>query len=255
MLYYLLNTYLGNMKNYHLGREEVYPASSKIWSFKKVDDIVNGFNLRVTNMAGGFPFECCGRIWPDSERLYLCGEYSHNTEEHFNIQRELLSAKSGYAAKRFYKSKHKKQVRSDFTTFRLQWMLYCDWKKCQGNADFRNMLLSIPGDAILVENTITDTGGSAEIWGCKNKELNDARKALARKLKGENPHMKQKTLEHLINVETNKLCDIGEWRGQNNIGKILMLCRDCLCNATKPTIDYELLNRSNIYLQGKRLTI
>ena len=91
------------MKNYHLGREEVYPASSKIWSFKKVDDIVNGFNLRVTNMAGGFPFECCGRIWPDSERLYLCGEYSHNTEEHFNIQKELRSAKSGYAAKRFYK--------------------------------------------------------------------------------------------------------------------------------------------------------
>ena len=67
--------------------------------------------------------------------------------------------------------------------------------------------------------------------------------------------MKKKDLDLLINVETNKLCDIGEWRGQNNIGKILMLCRDCLRNATEPDIDYNLLNRSNIYLQGKLLTI
>ena len=243
------------MKNYHLGCEEVYPASSKIWSFKKVADIINGITLSVTNMAGGYPFECCGKIWPDSERLYLCGEFSNNTDEHLSIQKELLSAKSGYAAKRFFKSKHKKQVRSDFTTFRLQWMLFCVWTKCQGNANFRNLLLSVPNDSILVENTTSDKGGSADIWGCLNKELDKARDTLKQKLKAENPHMKNKDLEHLINVETNKLCDIGEWRGQNNIGKILMLCRDCLRNATEPDIDYNLLNRSNIYLQGKLLTI
>ena len=229
------------MKNYHLGREEVYPASSRIWSFKNAEDIVHGMNLRISNMAGGFPFECNG-------------EYSHNTDEHLSIQKELLSATSGYAAKRFFKAKHKKQVRSDFTTFRMQWMLFCVWAKCQGNADFRNLLLSIPDDAILVENTSSDNGGTAEIWGCKNKELKAARTALAKKLRAENSHMKKKDLDLLINVETNKLCDIGEWRGQNNIGKILMLCRDCLRNATEPTIDYELLNRSNIHLFGERIT-
>ena len=242
------------MKNYHLGREEVYPASSRIWSFKNAEDIVHGMNLRISNMAGGFPFECNGDTWADSERLYLCGEYSHNTDEHLSIQKELISATSGYAAKRFYKAKHKKQVRSDFTTFRMQWMLFCVWTKCQGNADFRNLLLSIPDDAILVENTSSDNGGTAEIWGCKNKELKAARTALAKKLRAENSHMKKKDLDLLINVETNKLCDIGEWRGQNNIGKILMLCRDCLRNATEPTIDYELLNRSNIHLFGERIT-
>ena len=242
------------MNNYHLGREEVYPASSKIWSFKNVDDIVQGINLRVTNMAGGYPFACNGDNWPDSERLYLCGEFSHNTDEHLSIQKELLSATSGYAAKRFFKAKHKGEVRSDFTSFRLQWMVYCVWAKCQGNADFRNLLLSIPSDAILVENTTTDNGGSAEIWGCKNKELTAARKALAEKLKAENPHMKKKDLDLLINIETNKLCDIGEWRGQNNIGKILMLCRDCLVKGEEPTIDYNLLGSSNIYLLGKPLT-
>ena len=65
---------------------------------KNAEDIVNGVNLRISNMAGGFPFECNGDIWADSERLYLCGEYSHNTDEHLSIQKELLSATSGYAA-------------------------------------------------------------------------------------------------------------------------------------------------------------
>ena len=44
-------------ENIVLGREEVYKAFSRVWSFKQVDDIVNGMELRLTNMAGGFPFE------------------------------------------------------------------------------------------------------------------------------------------------------------------------------------------------------
>ena len=241
------------MEDFILGHEEVYAASPQIWSFKNVDDIVNGLNLRLSNMAGGFPFECGGIEWPDSERLYLCGEFSNNTDVHRSIQEELCSAKSGYAAKRFFKAKHKMQVRSDFKQFRLQWMLFCVWAKCQGNADFRDLLLSIPSDAILVENTTTDNGGSAEIWGCKNKELVKVRKSLANKLKAENSHLKKKALELLINVETNKLNDIGEWRGQNNIGKILLICRDCLQNGTEPTIDYGLLNNAEIHILGHRL--
>ena len=63
-----------------------------------------------------------------------------------------------------------------------------------------------------------------------------------------------KELAHLINVETNKLNNIGDWRGQNNIGKILMLCRDCLIEGSEPEIDYDLLQQSNIYLFGKKLS-
>ena len=61
-------------------------------------------------------------------------------------------------------------------------------------------------------------------------------------------------LERLVNVETNKVNDIGEWRGQNNIGKILMICRDCLIEGVEPEIDYGLLDRSGIFLFGERLT-
>lgn len=91
--------------------------------------------------------------------------------------------------------------------------------------------------------------------GCKNKTLTEARKELAIKLKAENTHLKNKELEHLINVETNKLNDIGEWRGQNNIGKILMICRDCLIEGSEPEIDYNLLNKAGIFLFGKRLQL
>ena len=54
--------------------------------------------------------------------------------------------------------------------------------------------------------------------------------------------------------EIAKLKNVGEWKGQNNMGKILMICRDCLIEGIEPPIDYDLLNWSNIYLFGERLT-
>lgn len=215
------------MKNYYLGREEAYIASPQVWSFINTDGIVNGINLRLSNMAGGFPFELNGHHFTSSECLYLCGEWSNNTDEHKMIQDYLMQMVSGYACKRFGKAKFYKQVREDFPSFRLLWMLFCVWQKCKGNADFRQLLLST-GDAILVENTTKDKWNSAEIWGCLNWELVNKRLNLETILMHKNKDMKQKDLKHLINVETNKINDIGVWKGQNNIGKILMLCRECI---------------------------
>ena len=241
------------MQKYILGQEEVYTASPEIWSFKKVSDIVNNINLRLSNMAGGFPFEFDGHTWKDSERLYLCGEFSNNTEEHLDVQHVLLGATSGYAAKRFGKARFLRLVRPDFKSFRLQWMLFVVWQKCKGNADFRRLLLSISEEAILVENTTTDTGGASEIWGCKNPALHLARLALENELTERHQDMKCKELELLINIETNKVNSIGQWKGQNNIGKILMICRDCLTRGKEPEIDYDLLDRAEIHLLGNKI--
>ena len=238
-----------------LGKEESYKASSKVWAFQKVDDIIHGIALKLTNMAGGFPFEYKDYRWADSERLYLCGEFSNNTQRHSFIQAELCKSTSGYAAKRFIKAKYKKEIRKDFHTFRLQWMLYCVWQKCRGNAQFRDLLLQIPSDIILLENTTTDTGGSAEIWGAKNKELLNARKSLIENLQIQYQSLPKKELELKINIEKNKLDNIGTWCGQNNIGKILMICRNCLKDKTEPKIDTKLLNDSKIYLHGKLVEI
>ena len=242
------------MLNIILGQQEVYPATPNVWSFKQVDDIVNGINLRLSNMAGGFPFEFNGTTWKDSERLYLCGEYSDDIQRHQFIQEQLMSSSSGYAAKRFVKAKFRKEVREDFPTFRLQWMLFCVWQKCKQNSDFQRLLLSIPENVTLVENTTTDKWESAEIWGCKNHELHDRRRKLKETLINQHQELKKKDLDMLINLETNRVCDVGEWRGQNNIGKILMICRHCIVNGTEPPIDYELLRNANIHILGKKLT-
>ena len=238
-----------------LGREEVYKASSRVWSFHKVDDIVEGINIKLSNMVGGFPFKFAGIEWKDSERLYLCGEFSSNTDEHNRIQSAIISSKSGYVAKRFVKTPNKKFVRDNFSEFRLQWMLFCVWVKCLGNSDFRRLLLSIPNDVILVENTTTDNGGSAEIWGCKNHVLHEVRQAKEKVIRESFKAKTKKELHRVINVETNKINDVGEWKGQNNIGKILLICRQSIKEGKEPSIDYDLLRDAQIYLLGKLLQI
>lgn len=234
-----------------LGREERLVASElPVWCFKKVTDIVEGIEMRLSNMAGGYPFEFAEVNWASSEQLYLCGEF---TDE--DIQREFLSVTSGYAAKRFIKAKYKKQVREDFPTFRLQWMLFVVWQKCIGSEAFRDKLLSIPEGVILVEETTRDTGGTAQIWGCKNPELIAERRRLAQRIKRwSEANLTKKAINLKINIETNKIRNIGEFVGQNNMGKILMICRRCLIEGIEPPIDRNLLNAANINILGKVIT-
>lgn len=236
-----------------LGKEEQYVATPKVWAFHKANDIINGINVKLSNMFGGFAFDSMGNTWSDSEKLYLCGEFSHNTEEFLNIQKELIANTSGYAAKRFTKSKYKKLVREDFPEFRLQWMLWCVWQKCKGSAAFRRLLSSIPEDVILVENTTRDNGGTAEIWGCRNKEIVEKRIELEKSLKEKfEDILTKKDLKKKISIEINKINDIGVWVGQNNIGKILMMCKEALKKGVEPDIDYNLLESKNIYILGKK---
>lgn len=234
------------------GREEVYKASPRIWSFK-FTDIVNGINLNLSNMVSAYPFEYGGYQWKDSERLYLCGEFSTSSEQDNSIQQRLANSVSGFAAKRFVKSPNKRFVRADFAKFRLQWMLYVVWQKCQGNENFCKLLMQVPDDAVLVENTTTDNQGTADVWGCRNAGLADYRNNLAAEITEAKPTMKKKDLKRLINIETNKVNSIGEWRGQNNIGKILMICRGCIKEDKQPVIDYELLRNAQIHIFGKPL--
>lgn len=238
-----------------LDREEIYdPKTQNVWPFKHVDDIVEGVKLDLCNMTSCYHFEVDTVKWRSSEELYLAGEFSNNSAEHSSIQEELRATKSPYASKRFVKGKHRKQVREDFLEFRTQWMLWCVWQKCRGNINFRRKLLSIPNDVILVEETTTDTGGSSQIWGCANRELVEARKAIAQSITEKHTDLTKKNLDFLINVETNAIRNVGIFRGQNNIGKILMICRDCIKRGIEPDIDLNLLRSKNIHILGKRLT-
>ncbi|MBD5421668.1 MAG: NADAR family protein [Bacteroides sp.] len=236
-----------------LGNEERYDcATQRIWAWHKVSDTIDGVELRFSNMAGGFPFEAAGRTWASSEQLYLAGEFTDPS-----IQLEIASAKSGYAAKRFIKAKYKSVVREDFPEFRLQWMLWCVWQKCLGSNDFQRLLTSVPDDVILVEDTTTDNGGTAEIWGCRNPEQRKAqsiaRKEISARLEGAFKSKKQFEAEVDRAVLENTR-SIGSYLGQNNIGKILMICRNSLIAGTKPDINHRLLNSARIMIFGNTLT-
>ena len=82
--------------------------------------MVNGINVRLSNMAGGYPFSFGGATWHDSETLFLCGEFSDASDKHLSVQKEMQRQTSGFAAKRFVKNKYKRFIRSDYSTFRIQ---------------------------------------------------------------------------------------------------------------------------------------
>ena len=242
-----------------LGRVEHINASHfNCLSFAKASDVVNGINVRLTNMAGGYPFSFGGVTWRDSETLYLCGEFSDSSDKHLSVQQDMLHQTSGFAAKRFVKNKNKNLIRNDFSTFRVQWMLYVVWQKCKGNTDFANMLLQLPHDAIIIEDTTKQHGDTKEVWGCTNHMLaarrTEVKKEVTRQVKMDNPKISKVALKRLANIEACKINGIGTFVGQNNLGKILMICRECLGYGAEPPIDYNLLESKDIHILGKRIS-
>ena len=57
-----------------------------------------------------------------------------------------------------------------------------------------------------------------------------------------------------ISKEWGNITNVGSFVGENNMGKILMMCTIALQNNTVPLIDYELLRAKKIYLFGELLT-
>lgn len=96
-------------------------------------------------------------------------------------------------------------------------------------------------------------GGTRLIWGCSNWELIKVRKELSKELSEKHSHLKKKDLKKLLNIELNKVRNVGLFEGQNNMGKILMICRDCLQNGTEPQIDLNLLASKGIYILGEKI--
>lgn len=237
-----------------LGKEENYDATKlNCWDFCKGTDIREGINLKLGNMLTDFPFEVNGVNFKCSEMLYLCGQYSDDTLTGNQVQQLICSCNNGFAAKKFIRNKYIDNVRKDFDNFRIQWMFWVVWQKTKGNDDFKQLLLSLPDDAIIIENSSWQTSNTATIWGCKNAELKRIRQNVKLEIENINTHIKKKDVERLVSIETNKINNVGVFTGQNNLGKILMLCREAIKDNTTPDIDYDLLSKYNIFLLHKRL--
>ena len=167
-----------------LVREEAYDASSlNCFAFRHGYDVRQGLSLSLGNMVRGFDFDLQGIHFHNSECAYIAGAFSYGTDAHLAIQRQLVVCDNGYAAKKSIRKPHDSEKRSDWERFNVQWMLYVVWQKCLSNGAFRNLLLSFPEDAVIIEDSTFQRGSTATVWGTRNdelkKRLNDLRGLLS----------------------------------------------------------------------------
>ena len=220
-------------------RTEAYDATVlNCYAFRRGTDERNDIVLSLGNMVSGYPFEIEGIRFENSECAYIAGAFSLGTPQHLALQHRLTVCTNGFMAKK---------------GIRLQWMLFCVWQKCLGNSDFRKLLLSLPNDAVIIEDSTFQRGNTATLWGCRNDELKKRLDALRKELKA------QGKCKAAIKREQDKM-RLGEWatigvfKGQNLMGKILMTCKQALEQGTEPPINYALLQEAHINLLGKELT-
>lgn len=235
-------------------REEAYNAASlNCFAFRHGYDVKDGFSMSLGNMVRGFGFDLQGIHFNNSECAYIVGAFSDGKEEHLVLQERLAVCTNGFMAKKAIRKPHEAEIRADWESFNVQWMLYVVWMKCLGNADFRKVLLSLPVDAVIIEDSTFQNGRTTTVWGTKNAELKSRLNLLKKELKAKG--MTKAAIKRELDVmRLGEWASIGELRGKNIMGKILMACRDALRNGSEPLIDYALLSEKRINLLGNLLS-
>lgn len=205
-------------------------------------------------MCNGFPFEINGVKFHNSECAYIAGAYAGNDPDSVRIQRLIVSERNGLKAKRVYRKRTEliQHQRKDFYDYNVQWMIFVLWQKTKGNKPFADLLTKVPIDAHLVENTSYQHGPTATFWGAKNPELKLAREEAVARVDISNFRFKTQYQAEILRV-SNAINDIGHFRGQNVMGKIIKMCSLAVIYGQEPTIDYDLLRRKELFLQGKPL--
>lgn len=237
-----------------LSPEEVYDASTlDCYAFRRGGDVRHGLSLSLGNMVAGFGFDLQGVHFHNSECAYIAGMFSLDTPEHTAIVRQLVACDDGWAAKKKIRKAHEQERRDDWLSFNVPWMHYLVWQKCLTSKAFRSQLLAFPPEAILLEDSTYATSATATKWGMRNAELRKRLTALKRELamRGMN---KATIKREQDKMRLGEWSTIGEWRGQNLLGKILMNCRDAMLHDTEPLIDYTPLQIARIHLLGRELT-
>ena len=232
-------------------KEEIDASKVEIYSFQSKGDKRDGIVLNLGNMISPFSITINCRVFRNSEALYICGLFSENTQEHQNIQKELIRERNGLNTKKVIRARsEEKYGRKDWNDFNVEWMKWCVWQKIKENEDFRRLLLSLPSHALIVENSISQESETSTFWGAKNQELEDKRNLVVDYIKRTSSKFNEKTSKKKVKGEINH---IGTWYGTNAMGKILKYMQLCLIDNEEPKIDYELLRSKNIYLFGELL--
>ena len=239
-------------------------TKQRVWAFRKSEDEIEEkgeiIENRLGNMAAGFPFKVAidndEYVFSNSEALYICGMFSDNTAEHNEIQKALFEEKSGYSAKKNVRRKNEDKKRADWNDFNVEWMKWVILQKVQGSAEFRDLLLKIPSNAIIVENSTFQQkkeNDTSAFWGARNEELKTATKTVENYIDFTHPYEKKAITDRLKMKARNELQYIGKYVGVNCMGGILKMAQLYLLNGTPMPIDYDLLNSKYIHLFGHLL--
>ena len=234
--------------------DEAYDASSVMCcAFRRNTDVWNGIRLSIGNMVGGYPFEIEGVRFHNSECAYIAAAFSLGTKEHLAIQRELVKCTNGLLAKRSIRRPNTHLMRSDWEEFNVSWMQYVVWCKCLGNSDFARKLVSIPREAVIIEDSTFQGGSTATFWGTRNAEVKRKSLDLKPKLKAQGLN-KAAIKRELDARRLGEWAEVGVYRGKNVMGKILMDCREALLTGVPPTIDVDRLRAAHITLLDRPLS-
>lgn len=234
-----------------------------VWAFRKSEDVVKNEGEEVENKLGNMAackfkvtIDNDEYIFSNSEALYICGMFSHNTAEHNEIQKALFEEKSGYSAKKNVRRKNENKKRADWNEFNVEWMKWVILQKVQGSAEFRDLLLKIPSNATIVENSTFQQkkeNDTSAFWGARNEELKTATKTVENYIDFTHPYEKKAITDRLKMKARNELQYIGKYVGVNCMGGILKMAQLYLLNGTPMPIDYDLLNSKYIHLFGHLL--
>lgn len=234
-----------------------------VWAFRKSEDVVKNEGEEVENKLGNMAackfkvtIDNDEYIFSNSEALYICGMFSHNTAEHNEIQKALFEEKSGYSAKKNVRRKNEDKKRADWNDYNVEWMKWVILQKVQGSAEFRDLLLKIPSNAIIVENSTFQQkkeNDTSAFWGARNEELKTATRIVENYIDFTHPYEKKAITDRLKMKARNELQYIGKYVGVNCMGGILKMAQLYLLNGTPMPIDYDLLNSKYIHLFGHLL--
>ena len=237
----------------NLWRDEAYDAlSMECCAFCRGTDVWRGIELSVGNMVSGYPFEIEGVKFHNSESAYIAAAFSLGTVEHLAIQHQLVDCRNGYLAKKGIRRPNTHLMRSDWEEFNVAWMQDVVWCKWLGNSDFARKLVSIPREAVIIENSTFQNGETATFWGTRNYELKRLILDFKRELKAKG--WSKTAIKREVDARRlGEWSTVGVFRGKNVMGKILMACREALITGVPPVIDYDCLANAHITLLGKPL--
>ena len=210
-------------------------------------------------MANGYGVEILGKQFPNSEIPYQLAIFK---DDAVKVQEEIINPDKGWLynglkmkRKFIYSQEHWKDRRdTEFENGKelwcFEWMKWIIWEKVKQNKEFADILLSIPRNAIIIEQAQKKPTKKPSMWGAWNQDLLMERKIVIRAAEIENGL--GKTSQPVKNV-IYKVNNVGEWVGENGMGQILAMAKLALNEGCQMPIDEQLLNNAHINWFGKVL--